>query len=383
MICLERIFYPVGHGAFYVERFYMDEEKTPLYTVVFDCGCYNGTPLSTYKGRINSIIDNDACLPNTIDVLFISHFHTDHINGIMHLLALSNVKTIVVPQLSEIERIELYIKDLVQADFSDIESLTRCFESFEDLLSGNNVVTVRVCPESLGDDWHHNTVNIDGLKGIIDSGTKLQKQLGEMCIWAYTPFNPSINANRAYKLFNTLSQSKVFGPILSTSMNDKFKKLSEMIKNGHLTDLKDVFKKVFNGRHNEYSMTVLSSCGECCHQPCEKACHKSIPSQNRYCTLNCLYMGDFQPDKVNLPLLLKTYDNLKYVGLLQVPHHGSEHNYAKELYQSPRICIVSADSNDHYSHPDKKTLDGIVSNKGVVILVTETEASKQKFIYNL
>lgn len=81
MIRLERIFYPVGHGACYVERFYVDDATSPFYTVVFDCGCYNGTPLSTYQKRINSIIDNDASLPDTIDVLFISHFHTDHINS--------------------------------------------------------------------------------------------------------------------------------------------------------------------------------------------------------------------------------------------------------------------------------------------------------------
>ena len=382
MIRLERIFYPVGHGAFYVERFYVDNATSPFYSVVFDCGCYNRTHLSTYQKRINSIIDNDASLPDTIDVLFISHFHTDHINGIKHLLSICDVKTIVVPQLSELERIDLYINELVQADGFDIESLIDGFTEFEDELSNKNIIQVEVCPESLSEDWHPDSVSIDNLHNTVPSGAILQKQFGEKCIWTYTPFNPSI-ASRASKLHYALCQSKVFGPIFNTTGNNKIEELGKMIRNGHLKELKELFKQVFNNRHNEYSMTVLSSLGDCCHQPCEKACHKAIPAQNRYCTLNCLYMGDFQPDKVNLPLLLKTYDNLQYVGLLQVPHHGSEHNYAPELFQSPRICIVSADTDDHYSHPDKKTLDGIVGNKGIVILVTETDASKQRFIYHL
>ncbi len=134
MIRLERIFYPVGHGAFYVERFYVDDAASPFYSIVFDCGCYNGTPLSTYQKRINSIIDNDASLPDTIDVLFISHFHTDHINGIKHLLSICDVKTIVVPQLSELERIDLYINELVQESIDDIESLTDAYDEFEDVL---------------------------------------------------------------------------------------------------------------------------------------------------------------------------------------------------------------------------------------------------------
>lgn len=37
---MERIFHPIGHGAFYTERFYEDGNDDPLFTAVYDCGSF-------------------------------------------------------------------------------------------------------------------------------------------------------------------------------------------------------------------------------------------------------------------------------------------------------------------------------------------------------
>ena len=178
------------------------------------------------------------------------------------------MKTIIVPQLIELEKIYLFINELVQVDIVDIKSLTDAYAEFEDALKSKNIVQVEVCPESLSERWHPELVDLDNLQGTVSSGAILQKQLGGKSIWTYTPFNPSI-ADRASKLHKALCQSNVFGPIFKKTCNNKIEELKKKIINGHLKELKELFKQVFNDRHNEYSITVLSSYGDCCHQPCE------------------------------------------------------------------------------------------------------------------
>lgn len=94
-------------------------------------------------------------------------------------------------------------------------------------------------------------------------------------------------------------------------------------------------------------------------------------------------MGDYGA-KTHFDDLKRFYDDYwKCIGILQVPHHGSENNYINELYQREKICIISAGVTDKYKHPDQLTLDGILEHDCIPIIVTENIKTKQQFIYNL
>lgn len=71
------------------------------------------------------------------------------------------------------------------------------------------------------------------------------------------------------------------------------------------------------------------------------------------------------------------------IGLLQVPHHGSEHNINNKLYYPARLCIISAGVTDKYGHPDQQTLVAIQNQRGIPIIVTEDPKTKQVFTYNI
>ena len=74
---LIRTFHPIGQGAFYSERHIF---TTTEFTVVYDCGS------STIKGKkLETKINSSFPENQIIDILFISHFHADHINGIEYL----------------------------------------------------------------------------------------------------------------------------------------------------------------------------------------------------------------------------------------------------------------------------------------------------------
>ncbi|UIJ88778.1 hypothetical protein LZK77_24030 (plasmid) [Rhizobium leguminosarum] len=52
------------------------------------------------------------------DVLFVSHLHADHINGIDRLQAMAPAKTVVVPYLDTIERLLFVLSDFEQGTVS-------------------------------------------------------------------------------------------------------------------------------------------------------------------------------------------------------------------------------------------------------------------------
>lgn len=90
-MAMKRTFYPVGQGAFYGESFYADNCR---FNVVYDCG-------SVSKG-VDKVISDSFHKDEDIDILFISHFDSDHVNKIGILKnSVRKIKSVVMPLLSD------------------------------------------------------------------------------------------------------------------------------------------------------------------------------------------------------------------------------------------------------------------------------------------
>lgn len=124
--------HPVGHGGFHSGLISTVEEKPgglrttsdrPIasFSYVYDCGSERSdafnSELSLYR----------AASSGTTDVLFVSHLHADHINGIDRLQAMAPAKTVFVPYLDTVERLLF-----VLADFERGTASRSSLDYFED-----------------------------------------------------------------------------------------------------------------------------------------------------------------------------------------------------------------------------------------------------------
>lgn len=104
---MTRAFHAIGQGAFYTEKFENG------FTIVYDCG---GQNKKFIVNKIQEVFQKNE----KIDILFISHFHNDHINGVDFLLEYCDVKKVVLPFLHDNMKIQFIIENLKNSDLATL-----------------------------------------------------------------------------------------------------------------------------------------------------------------------------------------------------------------------------------------------------------------------
>ena len=102
--------YPVGQGFFSSQQILYGDKK---FTCVYDCGSVSE------KGDclLVKYMDDLKKTTNTIDLLVLSHFDADHINGVKNLLIKFNIKKIVIPYLNTFEKLLFLLGKNMPLDF--------------------------------------------------------------------------------------------------------------------------------------------------------------------------------------------------------------------------------------------------------------------------
>ena len=374
-IRLERTIWPVGHGAFYTEQF--KDGDNVLFTAVYDCGSEQE---KMRKECIEAIFPKDKT--TTIDALFISHFHNDHVNGLQDLLSRTQVKRLYIPQLSD-EYLLYTLCTLSAVSATDRKNALEFINTiYADSRTGN-IEEIYEIPAITRDEAER----IESFGTHIDITHNRSHKVANiisvpnMPEWIYIPCNLFEGKQELIDAFNNDGTYVTKGDIdIQKILND--------LKNGHWKKVQEIYKAAFPKGHNEYSMTVFSGIKE----SAEKAIirHTNMP-YSRYFQLkpylwelNCLYTGDFEPKNGNARALNVFYSNRENawsrVEIIQVPHHGSKDNHDDYLYEHAQMAFVSAATNDKYGHPNLLTLCNIIRQSCYPIVVTN--AKKDLIILN-
>lgn len=370
---VKRTFHPVGQGGFYSERH-------NNFNIVYDCGAI---PVSDAKPVVQAAFSNSE----DIDVLFVSHFDYDHVSAISTLQKnVRNIKQVVLPLLDE-EHKNLLI-NINRALSHNIIKLI----SNPQLFFGKNTDIIYVKPagdeRNLGEEGTENDRFYD-LREIpfqkdkesgrieIDSGSVLS--FGGVFRWVFVPYN-YLNRVRSSQLINELSKAK-FDVTLLTS--DSFYTLKNITTSAKRRALKQVYSRI-DGNVNENSMLVYSGPEKVngdwclCHE-----CYDDCPLP-RYCyqKVGCIYTGDSDLNKVDLSAIYSSF--ILNTGVIQIPHHGSKHNFllnSLSQFWPYAFCPISFGTKNKYGHPAAQIINELSQHGFRPLLINEK--SDSEFVQNI
>lgn len=343
---IQRIFHPIGQGAFYSER-HGD------FNIVYDCGEWKNSKWAT------KIVEGSFNQEEEIDVLFISHFDYDHVNKIEALKENFKIKKVVLPLLHENEKI--FLEKIYSKSAPRNKKILQLILNPEEYF-GEDVIIINVDKfekkerlkfekkESLEFEKISETITIK-------SGTPLKK--GD---WVYVPYNIEYQTRKA-ELEEAFKKKKLDIEKIRT---DK----AYLTKNRK--NIKEAYDLV-KGNINKNSMLVYSGPEEEEHKyininySCKyPPCFFSPIHENR---VACIYTGDSNLNEVNInEIYLDYWEN---IGTIQIPHHGDSRSFDSQILDKNYWCPISLGNTNTYGHPSNQLVADISLTGSSPIIITE------------
>lgn len=369
-----RTIQPVGQGGFYTEIFEIPNQKGEISThcVVYDCG---SATRAEPKKTIESALFDDKDLD--IDILFISHFDDDHVNGLAELSKKHRIKRIVIPQIHGYEWFYILEDSIKRGTYQPRGNLINSFlKSIRNETSQNEIQIIEIAPID-SSEYNNQT---------LPSGSVLSPFEKEI-EWIYIPVN-TMDLNKINLLKWELAP--IFGadqdPTIWDSMSGE--QCATVISENRST-INDIYKRVF-GSSNASSMCLYSGLDSVSLQSesnIYKGCWQFCYWRDSWCRSKenseaCLYTGDSNLNDPNLrhTLICVLHQHIRRIGLIQIPHHGSGHNSSYTAFDTLSVAtrpllFVSYGSTNRYGHPSTRLLGKLRANGYAISEVTEKKDS--------
>ena len=360
------IFQKAGHGLFYTATVRSIRRRRDKLDFVYDCGSKS---VSIIDKSIDSYSRNANNLKRKkkIDLLAISHFHSDHVSGLNKLVSVSSIKTVVIPYFHPVERLLISFEEDLQAEEWYLSFL---IDPVQWLLSdnkANNVIIIGHNKEKEEREFPENTDDSigDNLLDGLDDDANLEREysrneeteiLKEGRVYFKSDNNTAFLSHyswimRFYSPHPDRSKIAKIESWIKSSTNTK-SSLNEIIKEIVLDKnkralLKSEYEKEFGStKHNEMSLTLFHAPIKCCCSSCFTASHNT----DHLCYgKGQLLTGDL-PLKTEYELAaLTTHFGkcLDYTRCVQIPHHGSVNNWNSKLTKILMNCQLWINSAKH------------------------------------
>ena len=389
-------YHNVGQGLFYSGE--IVGSNGYIFKFVYDCGSTNKETIYASISKFKDKSKNDK-----INMLIISHLHSDHINGLDELLKHFKVYNVVLPYFAPEERLLIALKKINASmwyyDFLKDPVYYLMEKGVEKviILGGekgseheNNIPTPNenrdVIFEFPNDDYLiREILDKENWEPYIKDGrVSVKNHDGYMLalgLWVFRFFNYKIKQPNVFNLFYrcfkgnlNIRDSENLKKFITNK--EKLKKLQKCYKYLLDTlgkDFNNTSLVLYNGpvgkaKSNYRCETLFPQCFRCIHECC------------LYNYYNCWSsaFGQFLTGDINLNLryeeILKHYDNyLEKVIITQIPHHGSAKNWNRNLLRDLFNCktwIISAGLK-YKKHPSYEVIEDINLSGRVCLWVNE------------
>lgn len=431
-----RTIHPVGQGAFYTEEFF-DNDHNRMHTVVFDCGS------KTRFGRsncINKVVSGAFVEGQTIDILFISHFDNDHVNGISEILKnRRHIGYVVLPQLDGNEWFYT-IENSITSGENLHTTARRVYNLRRRLMSaGASILQVRPIPgegfqeeeshphtidpeiegqrqrvDNRDNDGGNGISDISGIgdaEGMIDSGTVFG--IVKSPSWIYVPVNFTYGKdikelkNKIQTILDADAkyQGKSIGNLMSIELCDFIERNRKAINDAYDAVFPSTNASslcLYSGAIRETQIRQNINNGIIIHSiliqkyiyhDSPKKIERGLYFGQRNCE-GCIFTGDsVMTNGKNIDKLRFVFSSIgnwsKRLGTFQLPHHGSKENFGKDsldfLFDAkdikchmPLLCFASFGSTNSYGHPSDSLISLISTYHTYFRSVTEARQTAMR-----
>lgn len=392
MFRLIRSILPVGQGAFYCEKFSIDDEKPR--TIVYDCGTWTAPRAKTLPRYFAEEIDGMGKQGDDIDVLFISHFDKDHVNGIERLNARYNIKNIVLPEITP----NLWYLYALGVYTGQYDAMT----SFISFIQDNIGKLIEVQPANEGGEFDapNDLLDLstpepveedDGTRGngnrhkqTIQSGTRIKvSAIADKLYWCYKPLNYEVTSQTIDNLKKLIiaGLAKINVVVTEDDFNDLDKVKNAIVI--HQKEIKEGFARC-GIETNKSSMIVYSGPSAAIDafavvSPYMRYVYWYFYRGQWSCKSACLYTGDSELEDNRYKSIIAYLDGLlPNIGTIQIPHHGSNKNITIDdiprhlgLNLNEILCFASYGKKNIYHHPSFSIVADLFFKKSPLWGVTE------------
>lgn len=352
MDIIRRTFHPIGQGAFYSERH-------TNFNIVNDCGS-----LTTGKTK-EKVVSQSFSKDETIDILFISHFDSDHVNLINKLKdSVRRIRYVVMPLIDTDKECLARLCNIIYPNYP-----IGIIENPAEYFNESKVIYARTSENFERPFENNNPISLEELDGIseINSGWPIVSD--QIPDWVFIPANYKFQ-ERTQLVKDAFHKAGIDFYKAQTDINYLIE---------HTKEIKTIYRNV-QGTINENSMVLYSGpklhCDDyelirqypCYNRHCCYRCHRCHFFNDRPA---CVYTGDANLNKLKISQVFRSI--WEHVGTIQVPHHGAINDFDFSLYgiTSPYIMPVSFGTNNTYGHPSTKVMSYLLAEDCLPIQITE------------
>jgi len=419
-IVFDQNFHGIGQGLFYSGKISIQSNKDTKrsFNFVYDCGS------ASQKKHLYKEIEEYKKLKlqsKKLDLLMISHLHSDHVNGLDNLLSDIEVKNVVLPYLSPIERLILsvfYDKKRPNWYFEFLSNPTAFFRKrdVENIIYVSRGKDFETTPPKDSEGLSQKNeflleMNFEGMKH--DEKKKEYAEKNDEVIDINVAFKKDGHPAKIFNLWNFYFYTS---PIEEKKFESFFNKVKILQKKFSISEIsydlileiirdkikREKLKKIYEEEISEdLNLTSMA----CLHGPIyllpnidfRSEIHFGIwpfpfipPYHRIYKELKFLYhelyhewrhilheTKDFYIDRSHSFLtgdinsisewegIEKRYAQLfRHIQSLQVPHHGSRNNWNNKIPLDVGLCdyIISAGIRNRFKHPDLEVIKNISQN---------------------